>query len=305
MQTQHKITVILFGEVLADVFPERRVLGGAPFNVARHLRAFGLHPLLITRVGQDQLRDELLAAMIRFDMETRGVQSDPTYPTGQVTVRMDQQGHHFDIQAAQAYDFIDAKEACAAVLSTSPRLVYFGNLAQRSAASRNALDALLQQLNISKYLDINLREPWFDDATVERSLRYADTVKMNEDELTAISRQFDLPGTTPLDRGRSLQQRFDLRGLQVTCGADGAWQLNAEGTALHVEGTAAAAESIIDTVGAGDGFAAVCIAGQLLGWPPDLIVSRANTFAATICTLRGAIPPDEGFYSPFAKEWHL
>lgn len=304
MQTLHKTTVILFGEVLADIFPERRVLGGAPFNVARHLRAFGLHPLLITRVGQDQLRDELLAAMTRFDMETLGVQSDPAYPTGQVTVRMDQQGHHFDIQAEQAYDFIDAEAACAAALSSSPRLVYFGTLAQRSATSRNALNALLQQLNVPKYLDINLREPWFDDATVERSLCYADTVKLNEDELMAISTQFDLPGATPLDRGRSLQQRFDLRSLQVTCGADGAWQLNADGTALHVEGTAAA-ENIIDTVGAGDGFAAVCITGQLLGWPPDLIVSRANTFAASICTLRGAIPPDEGFYSPFAKEWHL
>jgi len=304
MHTLHKTTVILFGEVLVDIFPERRVLGGAPFNVARHLRAFGLHPLLITRVGQDQLRDELLAAMTRFDMETRGVQSDPSYPTGQVTIRMDQQGHHFDIQAEQAYDFIDAEAACAAALSSSPRLVYFGTLAQRSARSRKALDALLHQLNIHKYLDINLREPWFDDATVERSLHYADTVKMNEDELMAISTQFDLSGITPLDRGRSLQHRFGLRGLQVTCGADGAWQLNADGTALHVEGTAAA-ESIIDTVGAGDGFAAVCITGQLLGWPPDLIVSRANTFAATICTLRGAIPPDEGFYSPFAKEWHL
>lgn len=304
MHTYNKPTVVLFGEVLADIFPDRRVLGGAPFNVARHLRAFGLHPLLITRVGEDQLRDELLAAMRRFDMDTLGVQVDPLHPTGQVTVRIDQQGHHFDIQAEQAYDFIDGESACAAVLTTSPRMIYFGTLAQRQQKSRLALQTLLQRIDITKYLDINLREPWFDAATVERSLAYADTVKMNEDELAAMSSQFHLAGTTPQEQGFALLQRFDLQGLQITCGAEGAWQLNADGLHLRTPG-APAKGSIVDTVGAGDGFAAVCITGELLDWPPELMIARANTFAATICTLRGAIPPDEGFYSPFLREWHL
>ena len=304
MRTLHKTTVVLFGEVLADIFPDRRVLGGAPFNVARHLRAFGLHPLLITRVGQDQLRDELLAAMKRFDMDTLGVQSDPVHPTGQVTVRIDQQGHHFDIQATQAYDFIDTRAAVAAALATSPHMVYFGTLAQRHDTSRQALQALLQRLDTTKYLDINLREPWFDAATVERSLEFADIVKMNEDELDAMSIQFNLTGATPQERGHALLQRFGLKGLQITCGADGAWQLNADGLPLHTQGTSAKGV-IVDTVGAGDGFAAVSITGQLLDWPPERTVARANTFAATICTLRGAIPPDEGFYSPFIREWNL
>ncbi|MBM9537591.1 carbohydrate kinase family protein [Desulfobulbus alkaliphilus] len=304
MPTVHKTTVVLFGEVLADIFPDRQVLGGAPFNVARHLRAFGLHPLLITRVGQDQLRDELLAAMKRFDMDTRGVQSDPVHPTGQVTVSIDQQGHNFDIQPLQAYDFIDAKAACSEALAVSPLMMYFGTLAQRHETSRQALEALLQRIDALKYLDINLREPWFDAATVERSLANADIVKMNEDELATISAQFNLAGSTPQAQGLALQRRFGLKGLQVTCGADGAWQLNTDGRLLQAQGGSAQG-AIVDTVGAGDGFAAVCIAGQLLDWPPQLILDRANIFAATICTLRGAIPPDEGFYSPFLREWHL
>lgn len=304
MHTLHKTTVVLFGEVLADIFPDRRVLGGAPFNVARHLRAFGLHPLLITRVGQDPLRDELLAAMKRFDMDTLGVQVDPAYPTGQVTVRMNQQGHHFDIQAEQAYDFIDAEAACAAAVATSPLMIYFGTLAQRQETSRQTLQALLQRIDTTKYLDINLREPWFDASTVESSLEYADIVKMNEDELAAMATQFKLAGTTPQEQGRALLQLFNLERLQITCGAGGAWQLNADGLLLHTQG-ASAQGTIVDTVGAGDGFAAVCITGQLLDWPPELTIARANTFAATICTLRGAIPPDEGFYSSFLREWHI
>lgn len=297
-------TVALFGEVLADVFPDRTVLGGAPFNVARHLRAFGMHPVLITRTGNDAMRGQLLAAMDRFDMDTLGVQCDPAHPTGQVVVHMEQNRHSFEILPGQAYDFIHTGVTRMIALSTQPELVYFGTLAQRHKVSRRALNTLLQSIDAPRMLDLNLRDPWYDLPTVRRALQRADIVKMNEDELAVLATQLRLPGKSALEHANSMIHLFSLQRVLVTCGAKGAWQLNADGTEVHVEGVEKHIR-VVDTVGAGDGFAAVFIVGSLLGWPVALSLSRANAFAASLCGIRGAIPASQDFYAPFLEAWKL
>ncbi len=295
-------TVALFGEVLADRFPDRSVLGGAPFNVARHLQAFGLRPVLITRTGNDALRDELLTSMERFGMDTLGVQCDPVHPTGQVVVHMEQGGHRFEISPNQAYDFIHAAVARMVALSIQPDLIYFGTLAQRHKVSRRALNTLLQSVDAPHFLDINLREPWFDLQTIRRSMLCADLVKVNDEELAYLARQLKLPGDSARAQAGALIERFSLEKIVVTCGAEGAWQLTADGAETRAEGGVLPG-SIVDTVGAGDGFASVYILGTLLGWPASLTLSRANRFAAAICGIRGAIPDDAGFYETFLLEW--
>ena len=145
-------TVVLFGEVLADVFPDRAVLGGAPFNVACHLQAFGLHPVLITRLGED----EVMNAMAQKGLDTLGVQFDKHYPTGQVRVHIEDGGHRFEILPTQAYDFIHPGVARLTLLSAHPALVYFGTLAQRHTVSRQALKNLLRGAQSARFLDINL-----------------------------------------------------------------------------------------------------------------------------------------------------
>lgn len=302
--SQRARTVALFGEVLADRFPDRSVLGGAPFNVARHLKAFGLHPVLITRTGNDALRDELLTSMERFGMDTLGVQCDPVHPTGQVVVHMEQGGHRFEISPNQAYDFIHAGVARMVALSTQPDLIYFGTLAQRHKVSRRALNTLLQSVGAPHFLDINLREPWFDVQTIRRSMLHADLVKVNDEELSDIARRLKLPGDTAIAQAEALIERFSLEKVVVTCGAEGAWQLAADGTETRAGGGVLPG-SIVDTVGAGDGFASVFILGTLQGWPASLTLSRANRFAAALCGIRGAIPDDAGFYEPFLLEWDI
>lgn len=292
----------LFGEVLADRFPDRSVLGGAPFNVARHLRAFGLHPVLITRTGNDELREELLASMVRFDMNPLGVQCDPAHPTGQVIVHMEQAGHRFEIPADQAYDFIHAGVTRLVALSTQPELIYFGTLAQRNGISRRALNCLFRSSGAPRMLDINLREPWYDTQTLRRSLLRADLVKMNHDELASLATQLQLPGDSATAHAAALIERFSLERVLVTCGAQGAWQLTADGTRTLAESIAPTGD-IVDTVGAGDGFAAVFILGMLRGWPSSLTLARANHFAASLCGIRGAIPDDSSFYRPFQEAW--
>ncbi|HCA27844.1 MAG TPA: carbohydrate kinase, partial [Betaproteobacteria bacterium] len=213
-------TIALFGEVLVDVFPDRQALGGAPFNVARHLRAFGLHPLLITRTGNDTNRERFLAAMRRFDMDIHGVQRDDRYPTGQVRVHLKEDTHVFEILPQQAYDFIDADMAQHAV-HAAPALSYFGTLAQRNPVSRAALTHLLAHTDTPIFLDINLRAPWYDETIIRESLRRADVVKLNNEELDIVGKLFRFPGSATM-QAQKLMHDFSLRMLIVTCGVEGA-----------------------------------------------------------------------------------
>lgn len=295
-------TVALFGEVLADVFPDRSVLGGAPFNVARHLKAFGLDPVLITRTGNDALRTELLAAMDACGMETVGVQCDQSHPTGQVKVHLEGGSHRFEILPEQAYDHIHASVARMVALSIHPELFYFGTLAQRHAVSRGALRRVLNSIEVPTFFDVNLRAPWYDAQVLRRSLRQADTVKLNNEEMLVLAEMFALPGDALAGHARAFMQTFDIGQVLVTCGAEGAWLVQRDREDVsRVPGGAPV--QVVDTVGAGDGFSAVFILGKLRRWPAQQTLARAHAFAAAICTIRGAAPEQADFYEPFLRAW--
>jgi fructokinase len=299
---KNKPTVILFGEVLADVFRDRKILGGAPFNVARHLQAFGLHPVLISRTGNDELRNELLAAMAEAGMDDRGIQLDVSHPTGQVLVQQKNGGHRFEILPEQAYDYIHAGLTHMITLAMRPELVYFGTLAQRNAVSARALTALVRSSNAPRLLDVNLREPWYDARIIERSLQRANLAKVNSEELGILASLFRLSGKSEAQIAASLVRRFALDSLLVTCGEQGAWQFDNQGKKVRVEGSPPPRQ-LVDTVGAGDGFSAVFILGTLREWPVRLTLSRANALASALCGIRGAIPDGADFYQPFMTEW--
>ena len=294
--------VLLFGEVLADIFPSHTVLGGAPFNVARHLKAFGRNPVLLSRIGDDEIGREILATMARNGMTVSGIQLDNHHPTGQVKVHLEQSGHRFEILPCQAYDFIHPAVARMIRLPLNPALVYFGTLAQRHEVSARALKTLLRSTRAPKFLDINLRAPWFDEKILRSSLKYADIVKLNSEELALLAQMLSLPSGEPQHQADALMQQFDLQQVVVTCGADGAWQMNQNGKVFEV-GNSHPGISVVDTVGAGDGFAAVYILGALRNWSMATTLVRANDFAAAICGIRGAIPNHDDFYQPFRLEW--
>ena len=296
--------IVLFGEILADMFPERAVLGGAPFNVARHLKAFGQNPVLISSLGNDALSAEVMAAMTSNGMETLGVQCNPHYPTGRVTVHMRGNEHRFEILPHQAYDYINPSEARSAVLSVNPELVYFGTLAQRNEISRQALETSLRATGASKFLDINLRAPWYDENILRQSLQFADVVKLNGDELHELGEMFKLPGSDLQAQVVELMSRFNLERVMVTCGEGGAWHVDRNGNKVEVS-VKSSIKKLVDTVGAGDGFAAVSILGVLLCWPVENTLERANSFAAALCEIRGAVPDETDFYKPFIKEWRV
>jgi fructokinase len=296
--------IVVFGEVLADIFPDRSVLGGAPFNVARHLKAFGLNPVLISRLGNDGLRDQILDTMRKRGMETVGVQTDNSHQTGQVNVRIESDGHHFEILPQQAYDFIHPTVARMTMLSVHPSMIYFGTLAQRHEISRRALRSMLRDTRAEKFLDINLRSPWYDQKILRKSLQNADIVKLNDEELVTLSEMYALQGRTAEAQVMDLLRQFGLKGAFVTCGAQGAWHMERNGNKLESAVTRSPSR-IVDTVGAGDGFASVCILGAMLNWDVSTTLERAIKFAGTICEIRGAVPDDDEFYAPHLREWNL
>lgn len=293
-----------FGEVLADIFPNQTVLGGAPFNVARHLQAFGAHPVLITRLGNDELREKVLQVMSQNGMDTLGVQRSNRRPTGRVQVHIENGINRFEILPSQAYDFIHPGLVRMATLSANPALVYFGTLAQRSEVSRRALRSLLRSTGAAKFLDLNLRSPWYDKRTLIQSLQAADIVKLNNEELDVLARMLDFPGSDSFSQALKIMERFALDRILITCGELGAWHLNRDGKKVEIRPQGLPAR-IVDTVGAGDAFSAIYILGQLTGWSLANTLERANAFAAAICGIRGAVPDYADFYLEFKERWGM
>jgi len=304
-------TTVVFGEALVDDFTTEQVVGGAPFNVARHLAAFMAPQLMLTRIGKDQPGQAVRAEFERFAMSEAGLQVDAMEETGRVLVeRGARGGHRFTILPNQAYDFIDRGQAETAVEHTQPGIFYFGTLAQRHERSRATLMALLRATPALRYLDLNLRDGQVDERTVTRSLQEANIAKVNEEELQAMfGWYFQIkPDDAALAAEevhascQALLQMFSLDALIVTLGHRGSVYFGADGQVLmHRDNPAP--PFVIDTVGAGDAFSAIFLLGKMRGWPLDLSLARANEFAGAICAIPGAVPRDLGFYDQWMKKW--
>lgn len=298
--------VLLFGEALVDSFPDRDIPGGAPFNVAHHLKRLGtgLDPVLVTRIGTDERGGQLLEAMRASGLTTEGVQRDLLRPTGVVNVEQDEthDGHRFVIPVKQAWDFIHADVARLIALSRRPTWMYFGTLAQRGG-SRHALRALMHALPMRTFLDLNLRDPWVTKDVIVWSLAHARYVKVNDDELRRIGRLLDISESAPSAIAGLLLKRFGNEALLMTRGEQGALLILSDGTRHEVMSDGDV--EVVDTVGAGDAFASVFMIGLALNWPLALALERAQRFAGAVCGVRGAIPESHDFYQPFIKDWQL
>ena len=281
----------LFGEVLFDHFPDGdRVLGGAPFNLAWHLPAFGQAPRLISRIGNDPEGAQVLAAMRAWGMNTDYVQIDPGRPTGRVAVSFAGSEPSYDIVNDCAYDAIEP------VVIDACRLLYHGSLAARSAVSAATLHQLRAAVAGSIFMDVNLRPPWWRTDALQASLAGAHWVKLNHEELALLGED----STTEGDQERFLQQ-YGLHGLLVTYGSRGAQLLLADGERLGVAPQPDI--EVVDTVGAGDAFTAVLLLGLCNDWPLPLTLQRAQQFAAAVVGRRGATIADEDFYRAFSQSW--
>ena len=282
--------IAIFGEVLADCFEDGPVIGGAPFNVARHLAAFGMDPLMLSAVGSDALGASIREEFIRFGMRQDGLQQ-VALPTGIVDVEMlPDRSHTFHIRSGCAWDAIATEPALGALgASTESDWLYTGTLAFRTLESRSTGFALIEAHEGRLFVDLNWRDGHTPTDVALHVLGRADALKVNEEELAMVCRWLGMAGEAGLeDCAQFLSQRLNFQVLLVTCGAEGAQAFGADGARLaRHPGTRV--DRIVDTVGAGDGFAAVALAGLARGWAIPLILERATGFAARICQVRGAV----------------
>ena len=289
---------IIFGEVLFDCFPDgAAVIGGAPFNVAWHLQAFGLSPLMISSIGKDELGQRVRDAMSGWQMDTRGLQTDSEHPTGSVKIEFIDGEPHYTIVEHRAYDYIDRARLPA---NETASVLYHGTLPFRNRPSREALEDLRKGLDAMVLLDVNLRDPWWRKEDVLARADAADWVKLNEDELKLLGGDDVIDH---LSRAQRFLQRHSLAGLVVTLGEKGAFACTAQGGFAEVKPAGLA--EVVDTVGAGDAFTSVLILGLSREWPLSLILQRAQDFAARVVAQRGATIHQREVYRDILRDWHV
>lgn len=289
--------IVVIGEILIDIFQDYQRIGGAPFNFAFHLNRLGFPVRFLTRVGDDHHGRRIIGMLKENGFSAADVQIDSRYPTGTVHVDLDEHGvPHFDISENVAYDHLDLVFGDT-LEPDLPEMIYFGTLLQRTDSGCRQVQRFLDRLgpHATCFCDINLRPPHVNANAVAGSLHHADLLKLNEAELSEILRAVGGP-TTAGDRLPWLMEHFKISALALTRGERGSTFFSRD---LDISCPAVSETAIIDTVGAGDGYAAILAAGYLRQIPWDQTIHRASRFSARICSIPGAVPEDEMFYDDF------
>ena len=281
---------VIFGEVLFDCFPDgRRILGGAPFNVAWHLRGLGLDPLLVGSVGDDDAGQAIRQAMDSWKMDASQLQIHRALATGKVQVTLVDGEPEYEITKPSAWDEIDAPGS----LGTGA-LLYHGTLALRSEKSRRTIKDLIKRHDSPRFLDLNLRPPHNDLNALKPFISKLDWMKLNLDELGVLFGLEEISLSQKRAFTQRLRKEFGIRNILLTAGKAGAWYDGESGQAEV--SPAPTPDSLVDTVGAGDAFSAMAICGILEGWSVDRILNRASLFASRVCSMAGATCTDKGLY---------
>ncbi len=280
--------VVGLGEVLWDVLPEGKKLGGAPANFAYHAGQFlGMdNTIAISALGSDKLADETIEALNKHQLNY--MLPRVPYPTGTVQVQLDEQGvPTYDIKENVAWDNIPfdndiAKIAC------NCRAVCFGSLAQRNVVSRETIEKFLEATpaDCMKIFDINLRQQFYTKEVICQSLKHCNVLKINDEELVLIGRMFDYPGLDMENKCWLILGKYDLDMLVLTCGTNGSY--------VFTPGQMSFQETpdvkVADTVGAGDSFTGSFVGSILNGKSVPEAHHTAVQVSAYVCTQNGAMP---------------
>lgn len=268
--------VVSFGEILFDVIGGVPYLGGAPLNLAAHLRKQGAETTLISAVGNDPLGRDALEQIGKLGLDTGTIAMLDGFPTGTVTVLLDERKvAAYDFAMDTAYDHIPVPG-----FDTEVDLFCFGTLAQRSPESRGTLARLRKMLDCLFFYDVNLRQDFYSKEIIEESLYSADIVKLNEDEFPVLAAMFGLP-----DDPEELRRRFGLQMVLLTLGPEGC-DLYSSGGVVH---SPAVPVKVVSTVGAGDSFSAAFLYHYLTGSTLNEALTAGNLLAAKIAGQKGAI----------------
>jgi fructokinase len=279
--------VVGIGEILWDLLPTGKQMGGAPANFAYQARALGAESRIVSAVGDDVEGREILDALAARRLDRRHIAIVPAVPTGTVTVGLDDEGiPRYAIRDNVAWDALPWT-ADLSRLAAEADAVCYGTLAQRHSLTRATVRSFLEATRPScvTVLDLNLRQTYYSPEIVHGLLGRSRVLKLNEEELLEIARLFSISGTET-DLLVSLRDIFSLELIALTKGKKGSRLLGRDGDSVHPGFPV----DVADTVGAGDAFTAALVMGLLKHKNLDEINARANRVASFVCSHPGAWP---------------
>jgi fructokinase len=284
-----ELTVVGIGELLWDLLPGGKQLGGAPANFAYHAKALCGSGIPVSCVGTDALGSEAVALLAQHGLSTGYVAINEDRPTGTVSVSLDDAGvPNYTIHEEVAWDFV-TETAPLIDLARAADAVCFGSLAQRSPVTRATIHAFLRasRPDCLKVFDINLRQSYYDVEIIRASLDLAHVLKLNDEELPVLQTMLGL-AEEESEALTQLREEFSIQVIALTRGAQGAVMVSAE---EQVYQAGIPPVHIADTVGAGDAFTASMTVGLLRRHDLARICSDANQRASYVCSQQGAMPP--------------
>lgn len=276
------------GELIWDFLPGGRQLGGAPANFAYMSRVLGNESAVASRIGSDRLGAEALERLAGSGISTKYLQVDPAHPTGTVRVRLDERGEaHFAMNENSAWDHLEWTSGWAE-LSRKSDVICFGTLGQRVETARRTIMRFLEATrpDALRVFDVNLRHSFFNVEMLERSLRLASIVKLNQPELLTLAGMLGLKADTEERLARRLLEQFALELVAITRGERGSLLV----TRASVSDHGGVRVRVKDTIGAGDAFIAALAHYYLRRAPLPLISEAANRIGAWVATQEGATP---------------
>jgi fructokinase len=286
--TDRRHIIVGLGELLWDMLPSGKQLGGAPANFAYITSLLGDEGIPASRLGQDVLGEAAILRLRELGLATAFIQEDPDYLTGTVQVDVDAAGQpRFEISESVAWDFLEWTPQWQR-LAQQADAVCFGSLAQRSAQSRSTLRKFLlaSQPNSVRVFDVNLRQSFYTAQIIAESMKLATVVKVNHEELPKIMRLFELEHRGEEESARRLLALHDLKLVCVTRGDSGSLLVSRDECNEHPGFRV----NVTDTVGAGDAFSAALVHGYLRRTPLAQINEKANRVGAWVASQSGATP---------------
>jgi fructokinase len=282
------------GEILFDIYKDEKRLGGAPFNFVYHILKITGKGNFISRIGKDELGQEITAYLSEHKISTDLIQIDDKHPTGKAVANLDENKiPHWEIENNCAYDFIEKTDEVDRFVSGSDCL-YFGTLAQRNPVTRESVQSLFNK-NIKYFCDLNIRQDFYSRRIIEASLKASDVLKLNEDELILVNNLFIKDTYEIISSAIKLRDFFGIDLLCVTCGENGSYLFRNE----DIDYCKTNVTNVVDTVGAGDAYAAILCLGYLNNLSLKTVNEIANKFAGEIVKIKGALPPDDEIYEKF------
>ena len=281
-----KRLVVGLGEVLWDMLPEGRKIGGVPVNFAYHAGQFGIDTMAVSAIGNDKLGEDTIAEM--NGKHLNHIFPSVPYPTGSVQVKLDEKGvPAYDIKENVAWDNIPFTNEIESV-ARNCQAVCFGSLAQRNAVSRNTIRKFIESTpsGCIRIFDINLRQNFYTSNVIHDSLELCNILKINDEEIMLVSRMFNYDSSNIENVCRTIMEDFSLEMVILTCGTKGSYIFTKGGVSFMPTPKV----NVADTVGAGDSFTGSFCAAILRGLPVAEAHKKAVEVSAYVCTQNGAMP---------------